>query len=268
MRIKTRKRVGNLLARDVSKPLEHPPLTEVAFEVNFPNLFAVEAGIAEYQRRMQSLYPTSGGEYVVHLPATVAFGKPTKQDNARLEPRRSFVFQNPTGSRTVRVSVVNFTLLVTDYLHFEDYKSTLIAALSPAIEIFQLQRVERVGLRYVNQIPIMKQQAEIRYRERVRSPIDANAFLERVPSNFLTEVCLDLDNAKKLTIRSGLLPQQDDAPTRTYLLDLDCYTFGDLPLSIGGLPKLLDEYHGAIEAEFIRAVTDDYWKEMAGGVSR
>jgi uncharacterized protein (TIGR04255 family) len=264
-----RPRTDSTLARDVSKPLKHPPLSEVAFEVNFHNLFAVETGIAEYQRRVESVYPTSVGEYVVRLPPSVAFGKPTRQENTSLKPLRSFVFQNPTAARTIRVSVVNFTLLVTDYLHFEDYKRSLIAALSPAIEIFQLQRVERMGLRYVNLIPIPKEQAEVRYRERVRSPIGASAFSRRVPSSFLAEVSIDLDDAKKLTIRSGLLPPQDHAlPTRNYLLDLDCYSFGDVPLTTAGLPKLLDEYHGAIEAEFMRAVTDEYWKDMEGAASR
>jgi uncharacterized protein (TIGR04255 family) len=268
MATKMRRPAGAVPARDVSKPLKNPPLSEVAFEITYPNLFAVETGIAEYQRRVRDLYPTSGGEYLVRLPASVTFGKPAQQGSPGLKPLRSFVFQNPAGTRTIRVSVENFTVLVTDYRHFEDYKNTLVAALSPAIEIFQLQRVERMGLRYVNQIPIPKEQAEIQYRTRVQSPIDANAFLDRVPSNFLTEISLDLDNEKKLTIRSGLLPQQSGAPTRTYLLDLDCYTVGDVSLSRDGLPGLLDEYHGAIEAEFMRAVTDEYWRDMAGGISR
>ncbi len=112
----------------VSKPLLHPPLSEVVFELNFPNLFAVETGIAEYQRRVETVYPNSGFDYVVHLPSAASFGKPSRPEGVGLKPMRSCVFQNASNSRTIRVSVVNFTLVVTDYLHFEDYKDSLVAA--------------------------------------------------------------------------------------------------------------------------------------------
>src|SRR5207249_3445052 len=82
-------------------------LAEVVFELNFPNLFAVETGIAEYQQRVETLYPNSGGEYVVRLPSAAAFGKPSRPEGVGLKPMRSFVFQNPMNSRTIRVSVVN-----------------------------------------------------------------------------------------------------------------------------------------------------------------
>lgn len=252
--------------REISKPLRHPPLSEVAFEINFPNSFAVETGIATYQRHVEELYPKSGGEYVVRLPPAVAFGKPPKQESTNLTPMRSFVFQNLAGSRIIRVSVVNFTLLVTDYLHFEEYKDTITAALTPAIDIFQLHSVERIGLRYINKIPIPVERAGMRYKEYVRTPIDATAFSAHVPTNFLTEVSMDLGSEKNLTIRSGLLPSQADGPTRIYLLDLDCYSAGNIPLASESLTQLLDGYHEAIETEFMHAVTDQYWKYMADGV--
>jgi len=252
----------------VSKPLLHPPLSEVVFELNFPNLFAVETGIAEYQRRVETLYPNSGGEYVVRLPSVAAFGKPSRPEGVGLKPMRSFVFQNQNNSRTVRVSVVNFALVVTDYVHFENYKGSLIAALIPALEIFQLHHVERVGLRYVNQIRIPDENAGVRYKEYVRSPLDSSAFSGHTPSNFLTEVSMDFDGTKKLTVRSGLLLPQSDSPERIYLLDLDCYSIGNVALSSNGIIKLLDEYHAEIETEFMHAVTEKYWKYMAEGAPR
>jgi uncharacterized protein (TIGR04255 family) len=268
MKTNLRGKVRNVSHNIVSKPLMHPPLSEVLFELNFPNLFAVETGIAEYQRRVETLYPNSSGEYVVRLPSATAFGKPSRPDGVGLKPLRSFVFQNPNHSRTIRVSVVNFTLAVTDYLHFEDYKSSLVAALTPAIDIFRLHHAERIGLRYVNQISIPSENAGVRYREYVRSPIDPSAFSGHVPSNFLTEVSMNLDSARKLTIRSGLLPPQPDSLERTYLLDLDCYSLENVVLSADGLIKLLDEYHAAIETEFMQAATEKYWKYMAEGAPR
>ncbi len=138
----------------------------------------------------------------------------------------------------------------------------------PAIDIFKLHHVERIGLRYVNRITVPNENAGVRYKEYVRSPIDASAFSGHIPSNFLAEVSVDLDSAKKLIIRSGLLPPQSDSPTRTYLLDLDCYSIGNVVLSSDSVLTVLDEYHAAIEKEFMQAVTDKHWKYMAKGAPR
>jgi uncharacterized protein (TIGR04255 family) len=249
-----------------SKPLQHAPLSEVVFEINFPRLFAVENRIADYQQRVLGMYPESGDEFVLHLPPAVAFGKAPRPEGY-LTPVRSFVFRNQAQSRIVRVSVVHFNLLVSDYLDFEDYKHALTTAIEPAIEIFQLSRLERVGLRYINKIPIPKEPAAVDYRDYVRSPIDATVFSPHQLNSFLTEVSVDLDKNKKLTIRNGLLPMQADATARTYLLDLDCSSPESVSLSGAALANLLDDYHESIEAEFKRAMTDKYWKHMAEGVS-
>jgi len=266
MENKTRARTaGKLPGKAASKPLLHSPLSQVAFEVNFQNCFAVETGIAAYQHRVESVYPVASSEYIVRLPSSAALGKPLRPESATLTPMRSFVFENSKGSRSVRVSVVNFAFVITDYLHFEDYITALSAAFDPAIEIFQLHHVERIGLRYINEISIPNERADVHYNDYVRSPLNAEAFAAHVPTSFLAEVSVDLDSEKKLTIRSGLLPSRPDAATRTYLLDLDCYSLGNVPLSRQNLTALLDQYHDSIETEFMRAATDRYWKYMAEG---
>jgi len=262
---KQRKGLG-LPRKVLSKPLLHPPLSQVAFEVNFPNCFAVETGVAAFQQKVETIYPKSSAEYIVRFPAAVAFGKPPKATAGELTPLRSFVFQNQQGSRIVRVSVVSFSLIVTDYIHFEDYTTSLLAAFTPAIELFQLHNVDRLGLRYINQIHLVGPDPEVNYRKYVRSPISAETFESHVPTSFLTEISVDLSTDRKLTIRSGLLPPQNDEPTRTYLLDLDCYTVGTLPLSNDGIVALLRQFHEVIEGQFTRAVTEHYLRYMAEGV--
>ena len=260
-------RVGgwSLAVMAVSKPLLHPPLSEVAFEVNFPRQFLVENRIAEYQSRVSENYPYSNDEFVVRLPPVIAFGKPPKPGVAGLTPVRSFVFQNPTGSRTIKVSVVNLSFIVTDYRHFEDYKNALLAVLIPAIEIFGLHRVERLGLRYINKIAIPLEQGPVGYRGYVRSPIDLSAFPGQKLGNFLNEVRLELDKKKNLTIRSGLLPTEAETSSRTYLLDFDCYSEETTTLTKQDLASRLDEYHEVIEAEFKRALTEKYWNYIERG---
>jgi len=265
MKTKSPKKTSILPAKTASKPLLHPPLSEVVFEINFPRSFVVENHIADYQRQLSAMYPDSGDEFVLYVPPAVSFGKPPKSEGGGMTPVRSFVFHNSTGARVIRISVVHFSLLVSDYVDYEDYKSALMAALKPAIDIFGLQRLDRVGLRYINKIPIPKEQP-LTYENYVRSPIDPNGFLPHTVSKFLTEVSVDVDKKRTLTIRSGLLPPQPDSSTRIYLLDLDCSSPESISLPSQDLRSLLDDFHEAIESEFKRAIVEEYWKYIAEGV--
>jgi uncharacterized protein (TIGR04255 family) len=248
-----------------SKPLLHPPLSEVAFEISFPRQFLVENRIAEFQQTISASYPNSSDEFMVRLPPSVGFGKPPKAGGALVTPVRTFVFQNQGGTRSVKASVVNVNFVVTDYRDFNDYKSALLLVLSSAIRIFELRRIERFGLRYVNRIPIPRHNGPLAFRNYVRPPIDLAFFDAHTLANFLLEARLDLEDDKKLTVRGGLLPLDQEEGDYTYLLDLDSYS--DIPRAISedALPGILDAYHEAIEAEFRRSLTNKYWIHLEKG---
>ena len=248
-----------------SKPLLHPPVSEVAFEINFPHWYAVEKGISEYQQKVSSQYPGSSEEFIVRLPTTAAFGKPTKPSAPRLTPLRSFVFQNTSSSRTVKVSVVNLSFVVTDYKDFEGFKSSLLSVVLPAVDIFGLESLERVGLRYINKILIPATRGPVAYQEYVRSPINLQAFPSSHLTNFLTEISFNLERGKRITIREGLLPPQEEGADQTYLLDLDCYAEQPDNVPVRNWAPILDDYHSALETQFKGAVTEKYWNYMERG---
>jgi uncharacterized protein (TIGR04255 family) len=255
----------NKVAKSHSNPLRHPPLSEVAFEITFPTrVYAVENRIADFQQRVMEGYPDSGDEFVLHIPPAVAFGKSPKQDGP-LTPVRSFVFKNTKGTRILRVSVMSFNLVVSDYLHFDNYKAALMTALEPAVEIFGISNIQRLGLRYVNKILIPTPDASTAYRKYVQSPINSAILTSHPLQSFLTEISLQLHPSTRLTIRSGLLPEQPDTEKRTYLLDIDCSCQESVSLHKVRITKLLDEYHEAIETEFQRAITTEYWAYMMTG---
>jgi uncharacterized protein (TIGR04255 family) len=161
--------------------------------------------------------------------------------------------------------VVNVNFVVTDYRDFDDYKSALLLVLRAAIRIFELRRIERFGLRYINRIAIPRSSGPLGFRNYVNPPIDLSFFGSHTLANFLLEARLDLDSDKKLTVRGGLLPLDPEGGDFTYLLDLDSYS--DIPTSISedALPHILDDYHAAIETEFRRSMTDRYWMYLEKG---
>ena len=249
----------------VSKPLLHPPLVEVAFEISFSRQFLVENRIAEYQKKVSEAYPNSSDEFVVRLPPVVAFGKSPKPDTPGLTPVRSFVFQNSDRSRSIKVSVVNLNFLVRDYKDFADYKKELLNVLMSGIEIFELQRIERMGLRYINKISVPNETGALGYQDYVHPVVDLSIFSGKQVLNFLTEIRLELDENKSFTIRSGLLPGEPSANSRTYLLDFDCYSEKVITVTEQDLLTILEEYHETIEREFTQLPTEKYWNYMAEG---
>jgi uncharacterized protein (TIGR04255 family) len=247
-----------------SKPLLHPPLSEVAFEINFSRQFLVENRMAEFQQAILATYPDSSDEFMVKLPPSIGFGKPTRIGGL-VTPIRTFVFKNQGGTRSVKASVVNVNFVVTDYKDFADYKTALLFVLEAATRIFELRRIERFGLRYINRIPIPRNSGPLAFRDYVRSPIDSSFLGEHTLENFLLEARLELNNEKKMTVRCGLLPVEAAEGDYMYLLDLDSYSDNPTSISAGALPSILDESHEAIEAEFRRSIADKYWKYLEKG---
>ncbi len=249
----------------LSKPLLHPPLSEVAFEINFPRQFLVENRIAEFQQAISASYPNSSDEFVVRFPPSVGFGKPPRPGGVGITPVRTFVFQNQAETRSVKTSVVNINFSVTDYKDFREYKAALLAILSPAMRVFELRRIERFGLRYINKISIPREKGPLAFGQYVHSPLDLTVFSSQQLTNFLVEVQLTLEGSKKLTMRGGLLPGDQRESNLTYLLDLDSHTEDLASISEENLPAILDEYHDAIEAEFRRSVTERHWAYLEKG---
>ena len=64
-----------------------------------------------------------------------------------------------------------------------NYGDIVPGVLSPAIDIFQLVNVDRIGLRYISQISIPSEDAERRYKQYCESPINNEAFARHVPKN-------------------------------------------------------------------------------------
>jgi uncharacterized protein (TIGR04255 family) len=248
-----------------SKPLLHPPLSEVAFEISFSRQFQVENRTAEFQQAISDSYPNSSDEYMVRFPPSAGFEKPPRAGATFVTPIRTYVFQNQGGTRSVKASSVNVSFVVRDYRDFDDYKSALLLVLGAAIRIFGLRRIERFGLRYVNRIMIPRNSGPLAFRDYVVSPIDLSFFSGHALANFLLEARLDFDSDKKLTVRGGLLPLEPEAGNYTYLLDLDSYSDAPTSISEEGLPSILDDYHAAIETEFRRSITDKYWKYLEKG---
>ncbi len=247
-----------------SKPLLHPPLSEVAFEISFPRQFLVENRIADFQQAIADSYPNSSDEFMVRVPPAAGFGR-SPRAGSLVMPIRTFVFQNKESTRSVKASVVNVNFVVTNYKDFADYKGSLTLVVGAAIRIFELRRIERFGLRYVNKIPILRSGDSLAFQDYVHPPLNIKFFSGHRLANFLLEARMELDDGRGLTVRAGLLPSETEDESCSYLLDLDSYSDNPRSISEETLPGILDSYHETIESEFRRSMTDRYWRYLETG---
>jgi uncharacterized protein (TIGR04255 family) len=70
------------------------------------------------------------------------------------------VFQNLGKARLIKVSPQNMALAFSAYANFEDFKEEVLKRSREFCDIFGVSSLTRVGLRYVNEIPLPTQQAE------------------------------------------------------------------------------------------------------------
>jgi uncharacterized protein (TIGR04255 family) len=221
-----------------------PPLREVSFEIRFATRLRVNAELWKIQEEIVDTYPVVGSEQLVQPSGITAVN----------------VFQNPISGRVIKVSQENFVVAFTRYVRFEDFKEEVINRSSQFCSKFDVHAVNRLGLRYVNNILIPSSEKTSGLLKFVRPFVD----FERVPvdhvEQFVSEVRMR-ERGHMVTLRGALLAPLDDG-RRVYVLDIDCHSAGEHRAT--EVPALLDRYHETAQMFFLDHVTDEYKDVMRG----
>jgi uncharacterized protein (TIGR04255 family) len=225
--------------------LQHAPLAEVICQVRFPPILRIvnEAPVA-FQERIRRSFPQFGVEKGMIVQMT-RLG--TEPPSARPTPH-TFRFQSPDGHTMVSLALTFYALSTTSYTHWEDFLDLLRLVNRAAYEVYELPYAERVGLRYINQLTLENTGAgsvtellEI-LRPELSVLLKVNCWDE--PLEMLNQLLLAGGENERLTLRSGFRGGEGPA----FLLDLDYYTEGNIPLE--NVPALCQRYHDAIYNAF------------------
>lgn len=215
------------------------PIREVDFEIRFTPRLRVQAEMWRFQERVVADYPDVGLEAAL-LPngATLSIT----------------VFQNVGSARLIKVSSQNMALAFSAYANFEDFKEEVLRRSTEFCEIFDVSSLTRVGLRYVNEIPLATQEAESMTKY-VNPLVD----FSRIPLGSVQQFALQLSaqvGDHMIQVRTAMLA----GPIRTYVLDIDAYA--ETVKSAAEIGTLLDRFHDTAQKVFLDHVTDDYKRVM------
>lgn len=248
------------IRRMSSQPLKVPPLTEVAFEINYAPHLHVEDRIADFQDEIKSDFPNYFPEIVLRLPGPAHRGGRTRDDQP-VQPIKTHTFLSLNSKRTVKVSTVNLNVIVQDYVNFDEYVQSATRCLKVGLDKFQIREIFRIGLRYVNFIKIEKTDEHLNVRKYIRPVLTQE--LETTASTYLVETT-ERRGEKKLTMRSGLLGAESESGFGRYILDFDC--FSDHKQTIQAIEDVLHSFHDIIEERFHQSVSQEYLKFMRTGL--
>jgi uncharacterized protein (TIGR04255 family) len=185
--------------------LEHSPLKVVICQMRYPRQIGLgEADVRPVQRALASEYPTARIGRAAELIVTPAGVTPAGEEPV-------FQFVSADEGWTVTVGAESLSLETTAYIDFTDFLQRWHTIVSAVTEVLDLTRQERIGLRYVNEMPCAAPLTEADIRRMVRQdlvgPLGATARTERLMSSsnelrFLQErgVC---------TMRHGLVFYDD-----------------------------------------------------------
>lgn len=229
----------NFTGAELDEVFPRPAVREVAFEIRFAPRFRVNAELWKLQDQLVDQYPEASVEPVMFQPSG-----PILNVN---------VFQNQSTGKVIKVSQENFVIASTRYTCFEDFKDEVVKRTEDFRAAFGLTMVSRVGLRYVNNVPLPPGSLSTSLLRFVRPFVDFDRVGIDTVEQFVSEIRAR-HNEHEVTIRGALLPPLDDG-RRMYILDIDCHSAG--PQSADRIPHLLDVFHETAQRFFLDHITEE-----------
>jgi len=230
---------GHFTAEELNEVFPANPIREVDFEIRFTPRLRVQAEPWRFQEALVPDYPDVGLESVLLANGTTA---------------SVTVFQNVDKARLIKVSAQNMALAFSAYANFEEFKEEVLRRTEEFCKIFDVTSLTRVGLRYVNEIPLPTQETES-LRVHVRPIVEFDRIPLETVQQFALQMTANMGN-HMILLRTALLP----GPVRFYILDIDAYTETVQPTT--RIATLLDEFHDAAQKVFLSHVTGEYKKIM------
>jgi len=239
------------------KKLIKPPLNNVAFEINFAPKLKILEGLADFQDAISTEYPEFAEEQLLTPLPSSEGGKTEKL-------RRHFLFENNEKTRLLRISIINFNFIESQYKSFNDYSGQVNNLWSKFYKIVGDLKITRAGVRYVNYLTIPIERKGINIEKYVKPYFVSSRLQEKELKSIYVET-RTVNNGLHMTIRSGIRDDLkiDGKHYVRYLLDYDCYQH-DLAMPID-IKQILGIYHRAIEELFLSDIKEDYKAFMESG---
>jgi uncharacterized protein (TIGR04255 family) len=262
-------------------PLKNPPVYFTVLDLRFNTLLKLGDYLPSIQERMRREgFPDFAIRRTVAIQTTMQDGLPQASAPTTTVVEH-FVFGTADKTHRFVLGVANLALLSTRYASFEAFSDKFINGLENVHKIVNLDFIERIGLRYLDQIAPKQDDALEQYlapevmgvRDRLGGDL-VHAFSESVnrygPLQLRSRVVVQ---DSPIAIAPDLAIEQDMAIESRFrrnsglhaILDTDGFFEGRVDFSIGTVRTQLQDIHDLLSHTFSVLVTDHarkVWNEQ------
>jgi uncharacterized protein (TIGR04255 family) len=225
-----------------SEKYPNAPVREVVFEIRFPGEPSVESKRDQFFDLVRSEFPE------VHVPII----DPARTQAIALVP---YHFKSPDRSRAILTALNLVAYSTQNYPGFRQFKDEVSGILEKFWSIVRIEKLTRIGLRYVNAIPLPP-------GSNPANLLNVGIALGNYPGEAVQNLQVGLEIPRErglLTMRLGPAPSVNQP---VLSLDFDYSKEKDLTFSRVG--EYLDESHEETRMLFESLITDSYRSYLRG----
>jgi uncharacterized protein (TIGR04255 family) len=225
---------------------KNAPLVNTAFESRFFGNLSIEAHRYQFQNAIQNEFPK------LYVPNAALNVSPALQH---------YQFRNNDNTSRLSLAINSFVYATSHYPGFEVFHADLERHRTTFNDIFEIRSFTRLGLRYTNQLPIIRDEDNtIPLSKYVTARFNlAGGF----PSDRINEVQFNMSCKMTGGDLRVLIQSEVRSGLEVLTVDFDFSQQGEIKNE--QIPDFLISAHEQIESVFLGMISDDY-KEIMKGV--
>jgi uncharacterized protein (TIGR04255 family) len=230
-----------------------PPITEALCEFRFANNELWDSTLPGlFYAEIRNQFPIKRDRTMVEMAVKVDHAQGDTDLQGRTVPRIQFLSQDETRVVQIGPGILSINVL-KHYPKWPGFKASIFEILDKYNRVVPAQRLERIGLRYINQIKVDAKRA---IHDWFTYYPALPARLQNAPSMLLlrTEHMMTEQNGRLIFTLAS--PQGSLAEERNYVLDLDFVTLTAPSNTQEMCERWVDVAHDEIEATFEATITD------------
>lgn len=232
---------------DLLEKYPNQQLSEVVCEIRFPNKLEIECHRDLFYNKVKDAYPS------------IIAPKPTLKPGQEITftPYR---FDNEEGTAGVMLSLNKFSYFEKEYRGHKKFIEEFMRLANILSELYVLGKLNRVGWRYINVIPFVREEGIVPLQNFLDIEINAKPITNRFENISLVFTSRVEDGS--ITTRIEPIIRTNDKQ-EALLLDFDFAMAQDLDFS--KLGTYVDNAHSHTRTLFEGFITDSYRKFLRGG---
>lgn len=226
---------------------KNAPLKSAAFEARFPGDVSIETRRHEFQRLVKPEFP------LLYVPNAALDKAPALQH---------YQFRREDSSATVMLAVNSFVYTSNRYPGFDKFKQDLEQIWGQFASLFDIPKYTRLGLRYTNNLPIIRDE---------RGAIPLSRYITanpRIAPSMPVDPIYDWGTLLVTALPAGrmrVVVQNEKARTGAEVLLLDFDFYRTAQIDKDERQEFVETAHEHIEGLFFELISPEYKKIMEGG---